>query len=83
MTTCLETFRDKNIGRAREALERVRSLRRARQEFGTDGISRYVKDIDGDWLENWSESSSVSLNCEASESNTSRITPSNKFRANS
>lgn len=72
MTTCLETLRDKNIGRAREALERARALRRARREFGTDGISRYVKNVDGDWLENWSESSSVSLNCEASESTLSK-----------
>lgn len=68
MTTRLETVRDKNIGRAREALERARVLRLARREFGTEGISRYVKDVDGDWLENWLKSSSVSLNCEACES---------------
>lgn len=67
-TTRLETLREKNIGRAREALERARSLRRARREFGTDGICHQIKDVDGDWLENWSDSSTASLKPEASES---------------
>ena len=63
MTTCLETLREKKIARAREALERARSLRRGRKEYGIDGICHHIKDVDGDWLEKWSDPSSVSQNC--------------------
>jgi hypothetical protein len=32
-----------------------RDLRRSRREAGVDGIRQFVKDVDGDWLENWSD----------------------------
>ena len=63
MTTYLETLREKKSLLAREALERARSLRRARKEFGIDRICHHIKDVDGDWLEKWSDPSSVSQNC--------------------
>jgi hypothetical protein len=50
-------LKEEKITRAREALEMARSLRRSRREMGVDGIRQFVKDVDGDWLENWSSSS--------------------------
>lgn len=72
VTTQQETLREKNISRAREALERARALRRARREFGVDGITRYIENVDGEWLEDWSDSNSMPLNPKASEFGSNR-----------
>jgi len=65
MTTQLKNQQEKKISKAMQALERARALNRSRRDFGVDGICRHVRDVDGDWLENWSEGVSVSLNPEA------------------
>lgn len=48
-------LKEEKIARAREALQMSRDLRRSRRELGVDGIRQFVKDVDGDWLENWSD----------------------------
>ena len=55
---------EKKTNKAMQALERARALNRSRRAFGVDGICHHVRDVDGDWLENWSEGVSVSLNPE-------------------
>lgn len=65
MATQIKTLEEKNIAEAREALDRARALRRSRRKFGVDGICHHVRDVDGDWLENWSDGVSISLNPEA------------------
>lgn len=50
-------LKEEKITRAREALQMSRDLRRSRRELGVDGIRQFVKDVDGDWLENWSDTS--------------------------
>jgi hypothetical protein len=40
------------------ALETLRANRRYQQDkltLGLDRVDRYVEDIDGDWLDNWTE----------------------------
>lgn len=59
MSTNLEVTRDQNITRAKAALERVRSIRRTRRSLGVDGICEHVKDVDGNWLENWTDEESA------------------------
>lgn len=61
MTAQLEVLREKKIDRAREALERARALRRTRRDFGVDGICQHIADVDGDWIENWSDETSISM----------------------
>jgi len=58
----MENQQQQKIVEAREALQRAKAIRRSRKEFGVDGIRHHVKDVDSDWLENWSEPSSRSLN---------------------
>lgn len=55
---------EKKTSKAMQALSRARALNRSRRDFGLDGIRHHVRDVDGDWLENWSEGVSVSLNPE-------------------
>ncbi|WP_017652637.1 hypothetical protein [Fortiea contorta] len=43
------------ISRARVALERARALRHSRRVHDVDGIRQFVKDVDGDWLDNWTD----------------------------
>lgn len=54
MTNQLENCREQRISKARAALQRARALRHSRRTLGVDGISQYIEDVDGDWLENWS-----------------------------
>lgn len=68
MAAPIETLEEKNIIEARVALETARALRRSRREFGVDGIRHHVKDVDGDWLENW-DSNSISLNPKSPQKN--------------
>lgn len=46
---------EEKIARAREALQRSRELKRSRRAMGVDGIRQFVKDVDGDWLDNWTD----------------------------
>lgn len=41
------------IEAAKAALASVRALRKSRKIAGVDGICDHVKDVEGDWLENW------------------------------
>ena len=55
MAAQLETSREQRVARAREALQRARSLRATRRAIGVDGICQHVAGVDSNWLENWSE----------------------------
>lgn len=46
---------EEKIARARVALQRSRELKRSRRAMGVDGIRQFVKDVDGDWLDNWTD----------------------------
>ena len=59
MTTQTRELR-KHISKAKEALQQARALRESRKVFGVDGISQFVDDVDGDWLEKWSEEDTLS-----------------------
>ncbi len=60
MSNNFEATRIQNITRAKAALGRVRSLRRTRRSLGVDGICQHIKDVDGNWLENWMDEKSAS-----------------------
>lgn len=60
MTGQTKEIRKQKIDKAKEALQRARNLRENRKVFGVDGISQLVDDVDGDWLENWSEEDTFS-----------------------
>ncbi|GAA6615866.1 hypothetical protein [Scytonema sp. NUACC26] len=53
MSDRLETLKQQRISRARAALQRSRDLRNSRRTLGIDGIRQFVKDVDGDWLDDW------------------------------
>ncbi|MBD2415309.1 hypothetical protein H6H01_32275 [Nostoc calcicola FACHB-3891] len=55
MSSQLEALKEQRISRAREALQRSRELRRSRRAMGVDGIRQFVKDVDGDWLNDWTD----------------------------
>lgn len=57
-----------NVARVREALKRVRSLRESILAKGIDGIYDHVSDVDGNWLENWTDEDIVVI--EEAPSNT-------------
>lgn len=60
MTTQTKELRTQKIGKAKEVLQRARALRESRKVFGVDGINQLVEDVDGDWLEKWSEEDTFS-----------------------
>jgi hypothetical protein len=55
-----------NAARLREALKRARSLRQSLRTNGVDGIYDHVEDVDGDWLENWTDEDIVEIDKAAS-----------------
>lgn len=55
MPTQLEILREQKISKAREALQRVRALRKSTRIYGVDGIRHDVEDVDGDWLKDWTD----------------------------
>ncbi len=55
MTAQTQELRKQKIDKAKETLQRARALRESRKVFGVDGISQFVDDVNGDWLEKWSE----------------------------
>ncbi len=57
---------EQKITRARVALQRSRELKRSRRAMGVDGIRQFVKDVDGDWLDNWTDtaqSENIPISC--------------------
>ncbi|WP_375514657.1 hypothetical protein [uncultured Nostoc sp.] len=64
MSYQVEIPKEQRIARAKEALESVRELRRAKKRMGVDAIYQFVKDVDGDWLENWTDASDVEIKTE-------------------
>lgn len=60
MTAQTQELRKQKVAKAKEALQRARALRESRKVFGVDGISQLVDDVDGDWLEKWSEEDTLS-----------------------
>lgn len=65
MSYQVEIPKEQRITRAREALESVRELRRAKKRLGVDAIYEFVKDIDGNWLENWTDTSDGEVTTES------------------
>ncbi len=46
-------------------VQRARSLRNARRTLGVSGICEHIEDVDGDWLENWTDTQNTPANDEA------------------
>ena len=63
-TPKLEILKEQKISRARKALERARNLRRSRSAMGVNGICQHINDVDGDWLEDWTDTEEVATNIE-------------------
>ncbi|MUH00235.1 hypothetical protein F7734_51390 [Scytonema sp. UIC 10036] len=63
MSNQLEALKQQRISRAREALQRSRDLRNSRRTLGVDGIRQFVKDVDGDWLDNWANTTDIKNLC--------------------
>ncbi len=61
MSNQLEELKQQRISKARAALQRSRDLRNSRRNLGVDGIRQFVKDVDGDWWDDWAQSSSEDL----------------------
>jgi hypothetical protein len=58
--------KEQKITIAREALQRSRELKRSRRAMGVDGIRQFVKDVDGDWLNNWTDTAhkeNIQISC--------------------
>ncbi len=55
MSAKLQIIKEMKVERAKVALQKVRSLRQARSVNGVDGICQHIQNVDGDWLENWTE----------------------------
>lgn len=55
MATESEILKQQRVERAKEALQRARDLRQSRRVMGVDGIHQFVKDVDGDWLNDWTD----------------------------
>jgi hypothetical protein len=60
-----EVLREQRFVRASKALQRARSLRCTRRTIGIDGICQHIEDVDGDWLENWTDTENIPINDEA------------------
>lgn len=43
------------LARFRKSRDASRALQETKLAEGVKGINRYVKDVEGDWLENWSD----------------------------
>ncbi len=65
MSAKLEVLREQKVVRAAKALQRARSLRNARRTIGVSGILEHIEDVDGDWLENWTDTQNTPANNEA------------------
>ena len=43
------------LARFKKARDASRALQETKLAEGVQGINRYVEDVEGDWLENWSD----------------------------
>jgi hypothetical protein len=59
MSTRPEPSSEQRISRARDALQRARDLRISRRTRGVNGIRQFVKDVDGDWLNDWTDTTVI------------------------
>ncbi len=59
MSANFEPVISENVARVREALKRARSLRQSLRTSGIDGIYEHVSDVDGNWLENWTDTEDI------------------------
>ncbi|MEH2293478.1 hypothetical protein [Nostoc sp.] len=64
MSYQVEIPKEQKVTRARVALESARELRRSKRLMGVDAIYQFVKDVDGEWLENWTDISDAEINAE-------------------
>jgi hypothetical protein len=71
MSAKSEVLREQKVVRAAKALQRARSLRNTRRTIGVSGIIEHIEhieDVDGDWLENWTDTPNTLLEDEADKS---------------
>jgi hypothetical protein len=47
--------RSEKVSNALETLKANRRFSQDKVNYGLDRVDRYVEDVEGDWLENWSE----------------------------
>jgi hypothetical protein len=47
--------RSEKVSNALETLKANRRFSQDKVSYGLDRVDRYVEDVEGDWLENWSE----------------------------
>jgi hypothetical protein len=47
--------RSEKVSNALETLKANRRFSQDKVTYGLDRVDRYVEDVEGDWLENWSE----------------------------
>jgi hypothetical protein len=59
MSAKLEVLREQKVARVAKALQKARSLRNTRS------IIEHIEDVDGDWLENWTDTQNTLANDEA------------------
>ncbi len=64
MSYQVEIPKEQKVTRARVALESARELRRSKRLMGVDAIYQFVKDVDGEWLENWTDISDAEIKAE-------------------
>lgn len=43
------------LARFKKSLDASRALQETKLAEGVEGINRYVEDVEGDWLETWSD----------------------------
>jgi uncharacterized damage-inducible protein DinB len=65
MSAKSEVLREQKVVRAAKALQRARSLRNTRRTIGVSGIIEHIEDVDGDWLEKWTDTPNTLLEDEA------------------
>ncbi len=65
MSAKSEILREQKVVRAVKALQRARSLRNTRITIGVSGICEHIEDVDGDWLESWTDTPNTPANDEA------------------
>jgi hypothetical protein len=62
MSAFLEVLKEQKVVRVQLALQRARSLRNTRRTIGVSGIKMHIEDVDGDWLENWTQEQNTPAN---------------------
>ena len=50
-----EEAKQELLTRFKKSRDASRALQKTKLKEGVEGIERYVEDVEGDWLENWSD----------------------------